>query len=90
MDRDSEKHDVERLPYTEYVRKMMNPEKIFSKPEPLKGIRVVEIGTLVLGPMLPTYLAEFGAEVIKVELPGIGDTMRALTPFAKFYKNLAL
>ncbi|WP_456370135.1 CaiB/BaiF CoA transferase family protein [Geoglobus sp.] len=85
-----EVRDLEDLPYTEYVREILNPDRIFEKPEPLKGIRVVEIGTLVLGPMLPTYLAEFGAEVIKVELPGIGDTMRALTPFAKFYKNLAL
>jgi len=44
----------------------------------------------MLGPELPSNLAEFGAEVIKVELPGIGDTARSITPFGRFYKNQAL
>ena len=84
-----EKIDLEDLPYTEYIREILNPEEIFDKPEPLKGIRVLDIGTLIFGPMVATYLAEFGAEVIHVEMPGRGDTMRPLTPFADFHKNLA-
>ena len=62
----------------------------FCKPEALQGIRVLELATVILGPATPAYLAEFGAEVIKVELPGVGDTMRSLTPRARFWKNAAL
>ncbi len=43
---------------------------------PLDGLRVVEAATLAAGPMAATALAEFGAEVIKVEQPGTGDPMR--------------
>jgi crotonobetainyl-CoA:carnitine CoA-transferase CaiB-like acyl-CoA transferase len=43
---------------------------------PLAGIRVIDAATLVAGPMVATVLGEFGAEVIKVEQPGIGDPLR--------------
>lgn len=43
---------------------------------PLRGIRVVDAATLAAGPMVATMLGEFGAEVIKVEQPGIGDPLR--------------
>lgn len=43
---------------------------------PLAGVRVIEAATLAAGPMAGTALGEFGAEVIKVELPGTGDPMR--------------
>ncbi len=43
---------------------------------PLQGLRVVDAATLVAGPMVATMLGEFGAEVIKVELPGTGDPLR--------------
>lgn len=85
----SHEKDLDSLPYTEYIREIMKPEEIFEKPEPLKGIRVLDIGTLIFGPMVATYLAEFGAEVIHVEMPGRGDTMRPLAPFADFHRNLA-
>jgi formyl-CoA transferase len=42
----------------------------------LDGIRVLDIGTMIAGPMVATLLGDFGAEVIKVELPGSGDPMR--------------
>ena len=42
----------------------------------LSDIRVVEMGTLVAGPFCGQQLADHGAEVIKVEQPGIGDPMR--------------
>ncbi|CDY75203.1 L-carnitine dehydratase/bile acid-inducible protein F [Caballeronia glathei] len=43
---------------------------------PLKGIRVVEIGTLIAAPFAARMLAEFGAEVIKIETPNGGDPLR--------------
>ena len=50
-----------------------------SKPGgPLAGIRVVECGALLAGPFCARLLADFGAEVIKVEAPRKGDPMRTV------------
>ncbi len=43
---------------------------------PLWGLRVLEMGTLIAGPFAARLLAEFGAEVIKIEPPGGGDPLR--------------
>ncbi|WP_268800485.1 CaiB/BaiF CoA transferase family protein [Pseudomonas huanghezhanensis] len=43
---------------------------------PLNGIRVIEIGTLIAAPFAARLLAEFGAEVIKIESMGQGDPLR--------------
>lgn len=43
---------------------------------PLAGLRVVDAATLAAGPLVATALAEFGAEVIKIEQPGVGDPLR--------------
>ncbi|MEM9684059.1 MAG: CoA transferase, partial [Pseudomonadota bacterium] len=43
---------------------------------PLAGIRVLDIGVLIAGPFGATMLGDFGAEVIKVEQPGVGDALR--------------
>ena len=43
---------------------------------PLDGIRVLDIATFIAAPFCGTLLAEFGAEVIKVELPKVGDPLR--------------
>lgn len=45
-------------------------------PQPLEGIRVLELGQLIAGPFAGKILAEFGASVIKVEPPGTGDPLR--------------
>ena len=45
-------------------------------PGPLAGLKVVEMGTLIAGPFCARLLAEFGAEVIKIETPGEGDPLR--------------
>ncbi len=43
---------------------------------PLQGIRILELGQLIAGPFTTAMLAYFGAEVIKIEPPGIGDPIR--------------
>ncbi|HET9576954.1 MAG TPA: CaiB/BaiF CoA-transferase family protein [Usitatibacter sp.] len=42
----------------------------------LEGLKVLEMGTLIAGPYCARLLAEFGAEVIKIETPGEGDPLR--------------
>jgi crotonobetainyl-CoA:carnitine CoA-transferase CaiB-like acyl-CoA transferase len=42
----------------------------------LQGCRVLDVASFLAGPFCATQLAEFGAEVIKVELPGVGDATR--------------
>jgi succinyl-CoA:(S)-malate CoA-transferase subunit A/succinyl-CoA:(S)-malate CoA-transferase subunit B len=44
----------------------------------LTGLRVLDLGTFVAAPFCATVLGEFGAEVLKVELPGSGDSLRTL------------
>jgi formyl-CoA transferase/succinyl-CoA--D-citramalate CoA-transferase len=43
---------------------------------PLAGIRVLELGSFIAGPFAGQLLGDYGAEVIKVEPPDVGDTMR--------------
>lgn len=48
---------------------------------PLSGLKVLDIATIIAGPMAGSLLADFGAEVIKLELPGVGDGLRGFPPF---------
>lgn len=52
---------------------------------PLSGIRILDLGTRIAAPFAATLLADFGAEVIKVELPRTGDFMRSIGPFDDGY-----
>jgi crotonobetainyl-CoA:carnitine CoA-transferase CaiB-like acyl-CoA transferase len=76
--------------YFKWAETLLDPAQTFEKPEALADIKIVELCTLILGPSLPSYLSELGATVFKVELPGAGDTMRSLTPFAKFFRGCAM
>src|SRR3954469_14412988 len=47
-------------------------------PGPLGDLRVVDLATVLAGPGCARYLGDFGADVIKVERPGDGDTLRSM------------
>src|SRR5512142_2016341 len=47
---------------------------------PLRGLRVIDAGTMIAGPLAATHLGDFGADVVKLELPDIGDSMRHWAP----------
>ncbi|MEO5373842.1 MAG: CoA transferase [Alphaproteobacteria bacterium] len=51
-------------------------EQANEQPLPLDGIRVVDVGTFIAGPYSASIMAEFGAEVYKVEHPLAGDPFR--------------
>lgn len=50
------------------------PAPLFDKP--LRGVQVIELGTLIAGPFAARIMADFGAEVIKIESPDGGDPLR--------------
>jgi formyl-CoA transferase len=54
---------------------------------PLAGLKVIELGTLIAGPFCARILAEFGAEVIKIEAPDGGDQLRQ---WRKMYEGTSL
>jgi crotonobetainyl-CoA:carnitine CoA-transferase CaiB-like acyl-CoA transferase len=54
-------------------------------PGPLAGLRLLDLGTRIGAPFAATLLADLGAEVIKVELPGQGDFMRTIGPYLDGY-----
>src|SRR3546814_16107865 len=43
---------------------------------PLQGLKVIEMGQLIAGPFASKLLGEFGADVIKIEPPKVGDPLR--------------
>jgi formyl-CoA transferase len=54
---------------------------------PLAGMRVLDISTMIAAPFSAALLGDLGAEIIKVELPGQGDTLRHVAPM---YANRSL
>lgn len=55
--------------------------------KPLAGVKVVELGTLIAGPFAARIMAEFGAEVVKIESPDGGDPLRK---WRKLYEGTSL
>ena len=55
--------------------------------KPLAGLKVIELGSLIAGPFAARIMAEFGAEVIKIESPDGGDPLRK---WRKLYQGTSL
>jgi crotonobetainyl-CoA:carnitine CoA-transferase CaiB-like acyl-CoA transferase len=51
-----------------------------SKAKPLSGVRIIDAGNMVAAPFAAVLLADFGADVIKIEHPSLGDGQRKLEP----------
>ncbi|MFN3369682.1 MAG: CoA transferase, partial [Thermus sp.] len=74
-----------KMPYEEYCRKAFDPGNEWKKPEPLKGIRWLSCTMYIFTPHSACNLAELGGEVIKIEIPRMGDAMRHTSPFNEAY-----
>ncbi|HVB01457.1 MAG TPA: CoA transferase, partial [Acidimicrobiales bacterium] len=61
-------------------RPVVDQEGVTVTP-PLKGVKVLEIGNFLAAPFCTMQLADLGADVIKIERPGVGDIVRSTGPF---------
>lgn len=63
--------------------RMSHREFIIPKFGPFAGMRVIGAGSLIAMPFAASMLAEFGAEFIQIERPGVGDTYRHFAPMVE-------
>jgi crotonobetainyl-CoA:carnitine CoA-transferase CaiB-like acyl-CoA transferase len=72
---------LDKLPFEDYCKTIFNKDALFDKPEALNGYRVLSCTQYILGPCAAAYLGELGAEVIKIEVPRLGEPMRHCSPY---------
>ena len=77
--------DEMQMPYEEYCKKIFDVGNEHTKPISLKGIRWLSCTMYIFTPHSVANLAELGAEVIKIEMPRMGDAMRHTSPFNECY-----
>ena len=80
-----EELDEMKAPFEEYCKKAFDVGNEFVKPDALKGIRWMSCTMYIFTPHSVTNMAELGAEVIKIEMPRMGDAMRHTSPFNEAY-----
>ncbi len=73
--------------YFGFTNKLFAPQDTDKKAEALKGIRVLDLSHMIFGPTAAKFLAQYGAEVIKVEVPNQGDYWRGGTYWGKYWKH---
>lgn len=73
--------------YFEFTKDLFSPQNADKKAEALKGIRVLDLSHMIFGPTAAKFLAQYGAEVIKVEVPQQGDYWRGGTYWGKYWKH---
>lgn len=73
--------------YFEFIGSLMKGK---GRGEAFKGLKVVEITHFIFGPNVGRVLAQFGAEVVKIETPGEGDRYRIAAIFGRFYNRANL
>ncbi|MEM1593571.1 MAG: CoA transferase [Archaeoglobaceae archaeon] len=73
--------------YFEFIGSLMKGK---GRGEAFKGLKVVEITHFIFGPNIGRVLAQFGAEVVKIETPGEGDRYRIAAIFGRFYNRANL
>ena len=77
--------DLDKLSFEDYCKALFDPKTAWGKPEALKGYRALSPTQYILGPSSVAYLAELGAEVLKIEMPRLGEPMRHTTPYNEPY-----
>jgi crotonobetainyl-CoA:carnitine CoA-transferase CaiB-like acyl-CoA transferase len=75
--------------YFDWTARLFDRSQVFTKPEALRGIRVLDLSLIIFGPATADYLGELGAEVIRVEMPRAGDVMRIVAPEGFYWKNVS-
>ena len=73
--------------YFSFTGKLFDQKAISQKPEALKGLRVLDLSHMIFGPTAARFLGQYGAEVIKVEVPYQGDYWRGGTYWGKYWKH---